>query len=188
MKTLLCFFLLFSACLTPEDAFAKKIKPYRINITHYDNKHVKGILYDVTENGIALVEAGDVLHVPKEMIVKGIKEGRIQVIYIPFDQIKVATLKRPGSAGRGLLIGAAGSFVIVGAISILATSSQSENQCGCGLPAALILPPFAAFLGGAIGSIVGLFPKKVVIPDPKMPFESTRKRLYTYILSSQLNN
>ena len=187
MKVASYFIILITLCSFSQDVLAKKLKRYRVKITHYDNSVTKGIIYDVMEDGIGLVSAESISYLLQSMIVKDVNKGKIQITRIPFNQIKNLMVRRKGSVGRSALIGSLGALALTTAITTAATLTKKEdNHCGCGIPAVLVLPPIAAFGGGLFGSIVGLFPKKTIVLDPNNSFESAQRKLYKYSIYTQI--
>ena len=182
-------FLLLILTGTGQDVFAKKrLRIFRVKIIHFDNSRTKGVLYEVSKDGIVLVRARHLLQIPRDEILKNISQELVPVMLIPFDRIKRVGLWRRKAVGRDFAIGAVGSMLVAGAITMIDTNNHNNNSehCGCGPPALLIIPPAAAILGGAVGAIVGLVPKKVVGLDPDRPFESAQEQLGNYSVSTQL--
>lgn len=187
MKVASYFIILIILCGFSQQVLAKKLKRYRVKITHYDNSVTKGIIYDVTEDGIGLMSAESISYLIQGMIVKDVNKGKIQIARIPFDQIKNLIVWRKGSVGRSALIGSLGALALATAITTVATlTKKKDNHCSCGIPAALVLPPIAVFGGGLFGSIVGLFPKKTIVLDPNNSFESAQRKLYKYSIYTQI--
>ena len=188
MVRFICCFLIFLTIGLPPDTFArkKKIKLYRLAITQYNNSRVKGILYDVSEQGLVLISAKDFRDKPYHVISKALEEGQIQALKVTYDGVKTLNLRRKGSSGRGFAIGALGSFAITALLAVGTTTFG--GGCGCaGPPAVLVLPPIAGLLGGAIGSIAGLVPKKTIQLDPDRLYESADSNLREYSLVAQLS-
>lgn len=188
MKVASYLIILITLCSFSQDVLAKKLKRYRVKITHYDNSVTKGIIYDVMEDGIGLVSAESISYLLQNMIVKDVNKGKIQVTRIPFDQIKNLTVWRKGSVGRSALIGSLGALALTAAITTAATvTKKKDNHCGCGgIPAVIVFPPIAALGGGLFGSIVGLFPKKTIVLDPDNSFESAQRKLFKYPIYTQI--
>ncbi|MCE7042917.1 hypothetical protein [Dyadobacter sp. CY312] len=187
MGKFICCFLIFLTIGLSPDAFArkKKIKLHRLTVVQYDDSRVKGILYDVNEQGLVLVRAKDLTNIPFDLITKSINEGKIQVTNVPYGAAKILYVRRKGSSGRGFAIGALGSFAITALLA--AGTAAFGDGCGCaGPPAVLVLPPIAGLLGGAVGSIVGLAPKKTIRLDPDRFYESADSSLRKYSLAGQL--
>jgi|GEM_PF-6687931 len=188
-RTLACLFLLIFFSGFTGDAFARKrLKVFRVKIIHYNNSHTKGILFDVKEDGMILAQSKDVVSMPQDLLIKRIKEGLIPLTHVPFDQVKKVGLWRRKAVGRNFAIGAVGSMAVAGAITMVGMEHNNSNDehCGCGPPVMLIIPPVMAILGGTVGVLIGVFPKKVVTLNPDKLFESARDQLGKYSIVTQL--
>lgn len=181
-------FLLLIVFGISECALAKKrLRIFRVRIIHYDNSHTKGILYEVNKDGIVLGRAKDLLRMPNARIARSVQDGSVPVKLVAFDTVKKIHLWRRNAAGRNFAIGASSAMVATAAITTIDMNSHNnEEHCGCGPPALLILPPAAAILGGTLGALFGLFPKKIVDLDPNRVFENAREQLEKYSVSTQL--
>ncbi|REA58715.1 hypothetical protein DSL64_20360 [Dyadobacter luteus] len=187
MLRFVCFFLVLFATALPDNAVAqrKKVKLHRLTIVQFDDSKVKGILYDITEKGIILIQKKDLRDPRYELLSGAVKDGLIQTTDVPYNSVKTIYVRRKGSVGRAFGIGAASAFAITGLITM--GNTVFGDGCGCaGPPAVLILPPIAGILGGIVGSIVGLAPKKTIQLDTHRLYDSAESRLRKYSLAGQV--
>lgn len=189
MRRLICLVLVFitiGACFEVH-AQKKKIRLHKLIAIQHDNTKVKDVLYDVTEKGLVVIDARQVKNTPFDLLIQAVNNGELQTRIVPLESAKVLYIRRNGSAGRGFVMGAVGAFALTGLIT--AGSTMFGEGCGCaGPPAVLILPPIAGLLGGIVGSVVGLAPKKTVRLDPERLYESANAGLRRYSLVGQLEH
>lgn len=189
MRRLFCLFLIFFAIVAcfEVNAQKKKIRLHKLIAIQYDHTKIKDVLYDVTEKGLVLIDAKEIKNKPFDLLTKAVNSGELQTRIVPLESAKVLYVRRNGSAGRGFVMGAVGAFALTGLIT--AGSAMFGEGCGCaGPPAVLVLPPIAGLLGGIVGSVVGLAPKKTVRLDPERLYESANAGLRRYSLVGQLEH
>ncbi len=187
MRRIFCLFLIFFAIAScfEVNAQKKKIRLHKLIAIQYDHTKIKDVLYDVSEKGFVLIDAKEIKNKPYDLLTKAVNSGEVQTRIVPLESAKILYLRRNGSVGRGFVMGAVGSFALTGLIT--AGSAMFGEGCGCGgPPAVLVLPPIAGLLGGIVGSVVGLAPKKTVRLDPERLYESANAGLRKYSLVGQL--
>lgn len=187
MARLVCFLLILLTvvCSAEVSAQQKKIKVHRLTIVQRDSSRIKGILYDLNEQGMVLIKAKYLRDERFELVASRIEGGEMETIYVPYSSTETVFVRRKGAVGRWFGIGAASAFGITGLITL--GNTFFGKGCGCaGPPAVLVLPPAAAVLGGVAGVIVGLVPKKTIKLDSGRLHESAESRLRKYSLARQI--
>lgn len=187
MIRIICFCLIIAGIISSSDSFAqkKRVKLHRLTVLQYDDSKVKGVLHDVTEQGIVMINAKDTRDLRFDVISKAIADGTVETTTVPFNSVKTLYVRRKGASGRGFLMGAAGAAVITGLLAV--GTSTFGDGCGCGgPPAVLVLPPIAGIIGGVVGSIAGLAPRKILELDPDRLYESADSGLRKYSWVGQM--
>lgn len=191
MGKFICFWLIILTLgtFTEVQAKKKKIRVYRVNIEHYTNSRVKGVLYDVSKEGTVLLDAKAIKNIPYDLIQKAVNEGKLQTTLVPFEHSKSFSVRRKGSVGRGVGFGALSGVVVYSAIVAGEVANNDNDNCGCGgTGLAILFAPAAGAIGGAVGAIVGAVPKKTVVLDPKRPYESAVESYAKYSIVEQLKS
>ena len=171
------FVLIAATCciqiLSAQDSTHILKKRYKVSLTNSDNLVIKGYLVSLTDSSLNIIRTRKKGHRSAS--------NSLRLTSINYNEIKKVTLRRKGSAVKGLLIGAASgaSFgAIKGYISgddtggpycfICFTAAEKANI------GAVVFGALGAGIGGAIGEGVH---KTFIINGERKNFDSLRSSL-----------
>ncbi len=197
LATSLCLALLLAGTV-----HAQKVKVFRTKVFHYDRSNVKGILYDVSPQGVVLLDSKAVSAMSARNIQEAILQGQLPSFVVPFDEIQSLNIRRRRSIGRGFGLGYLASFVTLETVMAASALSQSNGRgcdgsrqkltlgdalvsASCAAPPGILVMGVVSVVGGGIGSIIGAIPKKQISLDPKNQEIDAREKLKKYALLLQ---
>ncbi len=172
------FVLIAATCcvqiLSAQDSTNHQRKTYKITLTTSDNVVAKGYLVALTDSAVNISSKPG----------KGNRYGSESspVVSFNYNKIKKVTLKRKGSAARGLLIGAA-SGALVGALAGYMGGDDTPNGrffCLCFTAAEKARMGAVGYgsLGAGIGAAIGEgIHKTFIINGDKQIFDSLKSTL-----------
>lgn len=203
MKNISIFLCLLPVLLSGA-AQAQKAKIYQAKVFHYDQSAIKGIVYDVSPQGIVLLDKKAVSALSAKDIREAILNNQLPSFTVPFEEIQRMNISRRKAAGKGFGIGYLASFITLE--TIMAASILSSDKVGCDgsrdkaslyqalIGASCAAPPgimfngVASLIAGGIGSLVGSIPVKQISLDSQNPEEDARKKLKNYALLLKVNH
>jgi hypothetical protein len=198
------FFLCFAFVVLSGAVQAQKFKIYRAKVVHFDYSATKGIVYDVSPQGIVLLDSKVVSAMSTKEIQSAVLNDQLPQFTVPFREIQAVKIKRRGAAGKGFGLGYLASFVTLETImaaSVLssgdkmgcdgsprkATLSDALIGASCAAPPGILVFGIVSFVGGGIGSLIGSIPVREFNLDPHNPETDAREKLQKYALLMHTN-
>lgn len=194
-------FLCVTMLLLSASGQAQKLKIFHARVSHYDRSNVKGIVYDVSPQGVVLLDPKTVSAMSAKDIRDAVLQNQLPTFTIPFSELKEMSVRRRGAAGRSFGLGYLASFVTLE--TIMATNALSSNKIGCdgsrkkvtvsqaligascAAPPGILVIGVVSIVGGGIGSLIGTIASKQINLDPKNQENDARKKLKKYALLRQ---
>lgn len=182
---------------------AQKVKIYRAKVFHYDRSSVTGIVYDVSPQGVVLLDSKAVSAMSARDIQEAVSKNQLPDFTVPFEEIREMNIRRRGAAGRSFGLGYLASFVTLE--TIMATNALASSGPGCdgsrkkvsvgealigascAAPPGILVMAVVSVAGGGIGSFIGMISAKQIALDPNNQEGDARKKLKKYALLRQNN-
>lgn len=200
MKNLSIFFCLLLVLLYSSTQ-AQKIKIYQAKVYHFDHSTTKGIVYDVSPQGIVFLDKKAISAMSAKNIQEALSNNQLPRFTVPFDGIHFMNIKRRRSSGRGFGIGYLASFVTLETIMAASILSQDNIGCAglqqkvslgdaligasCAAPPGIFVIGIVSFVGGGLGSLIGSIPVKQISINSINPEMNAREKLKKYALLLQ---
>ncbi|GHB68899.1 hypothetical protein [Persicitalea jodogahamensis] len=182
-------------------AQAQKVKIFQAKVIHYDYSSIKGIVYDVSPQGLVMLDKKTVAAMSKKEVRQALLDNQLPTFVVPFQEIGQIAIRRLNSAGRGFGIGYLASFITLETSMVVSTLSDNSMGCdgtqrkptlgdaiigaSCAAPPGILVFGVVSLVGGGIGSLVGLIPRKQIQLNSIYPEEDARKKLGPYALALQ---
>ncbi len=180
-------------------SLAQKVKIYKAKVTHYDWSATRGIVYDVSPQGVVLLDPKSVSAMSAKDIQGAVLNNQLPTFTIPFGEIQEMNIKRRGAAGRSFGLGYLASFVTLETIMAASILSQDKTGCArqkptlgealvgasCAAPPGILVIGVVSVLGGGIGSVIGTIASKHITLDPRNQEIDARRKLSKYVLLPQ---
>ena len=183
---------------------AQKVKIYQTRIFHYDHSSIKGIVYDVSPQGVVLLDKKGVSALSAKAIREAVSNQQLPSFTVPYQEIRLLNIKRRRAAGRGFGLGYLASFVTLETMMAASILSSDKTGCdgsrqkptlgdaligaSCAAPPGILVIGVASFVGGGIGSLIGAIPVKQITLDSRNPEIDAREKLKKYALVLQTNH
>ncbi|MBU1822317.1 MAG: hypothetical protein KKG00_12515 [Bacteroidetes bacterium] len=203
MKNISIIFCLAIVLLaTPSQA--QKVKIYKARIFYFDQSTQKGVLYDVSPQGIVLLDTKTVSAMSAKDIQEAVLNSHLPSFIVPFEEVQRLHITRRRSAGKGFGIGYLASFITLETImASIVLSFDDKTSCdgspkkatlgdaligaSCAAPPGIFFNGIASLVGGGIGSLVGSIPVKQIRLDSQNPEMDARGKLKKYALLLQMS-
>lgn len=199
VSTLCCIFLLFLSGI----AQAQKVKIFKAKVFHFDNSRSKGIVYDVSPQGVVLLDTKTVSAMSARSIREAISQNQLPSFTVPFTDLRLMNIKRRRAAGKGFGLGYLASFVTLETIMVANALSSNKTGCdgsgqkpsfgdavigaSCAAPPGILVFGVVSLVGGGLGSLIGSIPIKQISLNAENQEADAREKLTKYAIISQMN-